>query len=97
MLASGDHFCAPRLVFLLTTSSAAADLPLDDPNMDFVEVGDPWAAQRSSHDTCDRMGGVASCPQAGCPAPAGCSPTPRRRFAGHRAAPGDPLNSPLRC
>jgi hypothetical protein len=96
LLASGDDFCVPRLL-LLPTSPDPAVLPPDHPNTDFVEVGDPWAAQRSNHDTCDRTAGMASCPQASCLAPAGCSPTPRRRYVGHRASPSDLLNTPLRC
>jgi hypothetical protein len=96
LLASGDDFCVPRLL-LWPTPTAPAELPLDDPNTDFVEVGDPWAAQRSSPDTCDRMGGVAVCPPAGRPAPAGRSPTPCRPFADHLDTPSDLLNTPLRC
>ena len=96
LMASGDDFCAPRLL-LLPQSAATAELPLDDPNTDFVEVGDPWAVERSPDDTRDRTGGGTSCPDAGRSAPAGWSPTPLHLLAGRRDSSGDVLNTPLRC
>ncbi len=92
-VASGDDFCLPRLL-LPATPAAESELPLDDPNTDFVEANDLSSAR---HGRCRRECDVPSFPQGGRPAPACCFSVPHGPCASRRASLGDLLNPPLRC
>jgi hypothetical protein len=91
MLASGDDVCLPRLMLFSTTACAEAELPLDDPNTDFVEQSDASSGQRSSQALDAAPASVASVPQSDCAA------APAYIFMGHREAGAGLLNPPLRC
>jgi hypothetical protein len=91
MLASGDDVCLPRLILFSTTACAEAELPLDDPNTDFVEQSDASSGQRSSQALDAAPASVASVLRSGRTA------TPAYLFTGQRESCGGLLNPPLRC
>jgi hypothetical protein len=92
--ASADDFCLPRLLFPFALPAAEV-LPLDDPNMDFVEAPGPAASRRAE---APRLGGPDRfCPAASSAVPAaGCLPV-AAAFAPSRRASLSAPSPPLRC
>jgi hypothetical protein len=92
---SGDDFSLLRLVAPCNLAEAE-DLPLDDPNTDFVQVTDSWAAQKSVK----RSGGAGGQRGSG-PAAASATPGIGPAFPGISVPggrqPRTDLRTPLRC
>jgi hypothetical protein len=92
--ASGDDFCLPRVIFPTATT---AQLPLDDPNTDFLTATDSCAAFRSALDGGGDTVLAGPGPSSSSPAAqAHHSPLDAARLADARLAPAA-LNSPLHC
>jgi hypothetical protein len=96
LVASGDDFCLPRLLFPVTLAPAEP-LPLDDANTDFVTAADSSGA-RPSH-VCPFRDGDLAGPWQGvrCSIPRGGTTPREAALPGARHFPDDELNSPLRC
>jgi hypothetical protein len=97
LAASGDDFNLLRVALPCAFTSSEAELPLDDPNIDFTVVahssGTPCSPARS-RDGLDWVSprlGVLSAPLAP------LSPVPGGRLAGNRSLPLSVLNTPLLC
>ncbi len=95
-MASADDFCLPRLLFF-GAPSAATELPLDDPNTDFVKAGERWAAWRQGHNFWDRPDIEGAAPKAAGHAPAADRPTACRLTSQRLPFPQRLIPLPLRC
>ena len=96
MLASGDDFCFARLVFL-PTEAPAEPLPLDDPNMDFVQSSDSGGKGRAEQQVRDDTSGAQFWAPAGGITTGDCLRTLGHHRGNRNFSSGTSLNSPLRC